>query len=88
MTSKQRARAEANFKAAMANLIGHPDFADFINILREQREIAIEDACTDSVIASQRTHMAAVGEIRAYKSIIAIYDEFIAQGSQLDDDEA
>lgn len=83
MTPKQRAAAEARIKHAMASLIGNPEFVQFINIIREQREIAIEDACRDSVIASQRAHMAAVGEIRAYKSIISVYDEFVARSSEV-----
>ncbi len=84
MTAKQRAAAEARIKHAMASLVGNPEFKSFVDVIREQREIAIEDACSDTVVASPRASMAAIGEIRAYKSIISVYDEFLAQASDSD----
>lgn len=79
MTRKQRDAQELRIKHAMSSLVRSPDFKAFIDILRENREIAIEDACNDGVIASQRMSMAAIGEVRAYKAIISIYDEYMAQ---------
>lgn len=82
MTAKQRAAAEERIRHAMASLVGNPEFVQFINVIREQREIALEDACSDKVVASQRASMAAIGEIRAYKSIISVYDEFLARATE------
>lgn len=82
MTEKQRQAADLRIRHAMASLVGNPEFAEFINIIREHRERAIEDACHDQVVANQRTSMAAIGEVRAYKSIIAVYDEFVAQAAE------
>lgn len=78
-TEKQGQTAALRIRHAMANLVGNPEFAEFINVIREQREIAIEDACAERVVANERTSLAAIGEVRAYKSIIAVYDEYVAQ---------
>jgi hypothetical protein len=77
MNAKQRAKRDAEIKVAMANLIQNQHFAAFIDVLREMREVSIEDACLDTTVASQRASMAAIGEIRAYKSIISVYDEAV-----------
>lgn len=77
MTSKERAARDAAIQGAMANLVTNPNFGEFINVVREQREVAIEDLCSERVMANERLVMAAVGELRAYKSIIAAYDEFL-----------
>jgi len=45
-------------------------------VLREQREVIIEDICRDDNIKSDRATMALVGELRALKGVIAVYDEY------------
>lgn len=76
MTAKQRQERDRQLRAAMSELVRDPRFEHFIDHLRDQREAAINDACLDSVVASQRASMAAIGEIRAYTGIIAAYDDF------------
>ena len=62
---------------AMATLIGNEAFGAFIDELREQQRTAVLDACNDKVIANERLSMAAIGEIRAYEAVIAMYDDFV-----------
>ena len=61
---------------AMSQLVPNTNFQQFINVLREQREVVIEDICRDDNIKSERTLMALVGELRALKGVIAVYDEY------------
>ena len=78
MTAQQQALKERQIREALVGLVGNPNFGRFMDVIREQREVAIEDACTNEVIANERVHMAAVGEIRAYKSILAAYEDIVA----------
>lgn len=61
---------------AMSQLVPNTNFQQFINVLREQREVVIEDICRDDNIKSERAMMALVGELRALKGVIAVYDEY------------
>jgi len=61
---------------AMSQLVPNTNFQQFINVLREQREVVIEDICRDDNIKSERALMALVGELRALKGVIAVYDEY------------
>ncbi len=79
MTAKQRKATEDRIRHAMASLVGNPEFVQFINMIRQHHEIAVEDACADHVVANERLSMAAIGEVRAYKAIISVYDEFVAR---------
>ncbi len=82
MTPNQRTAREARIKDAMSSLVQNPNFVGFIDVLRDCRENAIQDACKESVIASQRQSMAAIGEIRAYGEIIGLFDHYIALNEQ------
>lgn len=77
MTARERTAREAIIRGAMAELVRDQRFAEFINVIREQREMVIEDLCSDRVMASERLTMGAIGELRACKSIIAAYDDFV-----------
>jgi len=68
---RQRGIAEA-----MSQLIPNGNFQQFMGVLREQREVVIDDICRDDSIKSDRAMMALVGELRALKGIIAVYDEY------------
>lgn len=68
---RQRAIAEA-----MSQLIPNTNFQHFIGILREQREVVIEDICRDDSVRNERVAMALIGELRALKNIIGVYDEY------------
>lgn len=82
MTAKDRAKREAAIRGAMAQLIHDQRFQEFINVVREQREAVIDDLCNERVMASERLTLGAIGELRAFKSIIAAYDEFVGHVEQ------
>lgn len=82
MTSAERNARDARIRGAMAQLVMDPRFAEFMEVIREQREVAIEDLCSDHVLANERLTMAAVGEIRACKAILAAYDEFMERRAE------
>lgn len=77
MNARQRAAKDKAIKLAMSELIQDPRFVHFIDVLREWKEITLEDACTDRTVANERASMAAIGELRAYKAIISLYDEYV-----------
>lgn len=68
---RQRAIADA-----MSQLLPNQNFQQFVGVLRDQREVVIEDLCRDDSIKNERTMMALIGELRALKGIIAVYDEY------------
>jgi hypothetical protein len=77
MTNREREEFRQQAIAnAMAQLLPNTNFQQFINVLREQREVVIEDICRDDSIKSERATMALVGELRALKGVIAVYDEY------------
>lgn len=77
MTNREREEFRQQAVAnAMAQLLPNTNFQQFINVLREQREVVIEDICRDDNIKSDRAMMALVGELRALKGVIAVYDEY------------
>ena len=77
MTNREREEFRQQAIAnAMAQLLPNTNFQEFISVLREQREVVIEDICRDDNIKSDRATMALVGELRALKGIIAVYDEY------------
>lgn len=61
---------------AMSQLIPNQNFQQFIGVLREQREVVIEDLCRDDTVKDERATMALIGELRALKSIISVYDQY------------
>jgi hypothetical protein len=75
MTQRDR---DDRIRERLLPLVGEPHFEAFIEEIRQQREISIEDACSDPVIANERTHLSAIGEVRCYKNLLAIYDNLVA----------
>lgn len=61
---------------AMSQLIPNQNFQEFVGVIREQREVVIEDLCRDDSIKDERATLALIGELRALKNIIAIYDQY------------
>lgn len=61
---------------AMSELVPNLNFQEFMGVLRDQREVVIEDLCRDGVASDERATLALIGELRALKSIIAVYDEY------------
>ena len=78
MNAKQRAARDARIKASLEQLVTNVAFRDFMDLLAEQREVALEDALAERVIANERTSLTALGEVRCYNSIIAVYREILA----------
>lgn len=72
---QERLRQQA-IAEAMSQLIPNTNFQQFIGVLREQREVVIDDICNESVLKDERALMATIGELRALKGIIAVYDEY------------
>lgn len=61
---------------AMSQLIPNQNFQQFIGVIREQREVVIEDLCRDDIVKDERATLALIGELRALKGVIAVYDEY------------
>lgn len=78
MNARQRAIRSNAIRSSMIELARNSNFGHFIEIVREQRDAAIDDLCSDRV-ANERLTMVAIGEIRVYKSIIAAYEEVLDQ---------
>lgn len=70
----------------MAELVHDTRFEKFIDLVRDHRERAVMDACLDVTVKCPRASMAAIGEIRAYTSIIEAYDDFLDQPPPQDDE--
>lgn len=79
MTAKDRAQRDLAIRSAMADLIHDGRFGRFIDVLRDQREVVIEDFCSDRVTANERLEWAAKGELRAYQAIISTYEEYASR---------
>lgn len=67
---------------AMTPLVGLPQFAEFIDTIRELRDVATENAVRPETLKNQRTTLAAAGEVRAYLDIIAIYEAYKGQAEE------
>ncbi len=80
MTPREKA-AEKNrrIQQAMFPLVGDSRFIDFMELVREQRDSAVQDAVTDRVIANERMLSVALGEIRCYESLLSVYENFKQQ---------
>lgn len=81
MSQRDRnAERQRIFEGAMLELCRDPRFEHFIDAIREYRETSIDSLSNaPDIIKSERATLACIGEIAAYKSIIAIYDDFIAR---------
>jgi hypothetical protein len=79
MTPTQRKLRTEALKVSMANLVRNQHFADFVDLLRERENEAVAALCLEGTLKNERLSMAVVGEIRTYRDIIAIYDEFLSQ---------
>ena len=79
MTPRRRQVQERQIAGAMSELVLNPNFGKFIDLLREQREVVINDLCLESTVASERATLAAIGELRTYNPTIAAYDDHVAR---------
>lgn len=78
MTVKDRAARDVAIRGAMAQLVHDQRFTEFINVIRSQRDAAVEDLCLEKTMGNDRLTLGAIGEVRAYSSIIAVYDDFLS----------
>ena len=78
MTVAQQQEETRRVRDAMVALVGNDAFNTFMSVIREQREIVIEDLCNDAVASDERKTMAAIGELRCYKNILATHSEALA----------
>lgn len=85
MTPRKRQERDRRIGDAMKSLVGNQNFDLFMESIREQREIAILDACNDVVVQSQRASMAAIGEIKCYTNILDLYDAAQSQAAESSD---
>jgi len=74
-------RRQQAFQSAMAGLALDARFGLFIEVLREYREMAIDNLSTKEVIGNERASLACIGEAAAYKTIISIYEDFRKRGA-------
>jgi hypothetical protein len=82
MTAKQRQAKQQALQGAMSGLVLDPRFAEFIDLLRDQREVTMLDACSDAVVKCPRASMSAIGEIRCYSNIISTYEDFLNRAEE------
>lgn len=83
MTSLQIAQEKnRRIQAAMFPLIADPRFIAFMDTVEELKEESIEFAVNHDSAKEERVCLAALGEVRAYKNLLAIFDGYQDQLSQ------
>lgn len=76
------AEKSARLQQALYRLAGNDAFADFMDEIRELQRNAMLDSINDLVVKDERLTLAALGEIRAYEAIAALYEDFVQQHTQ------
>ncbi len=80
MTPRQKSQEKARrIQQAMFPLCGDSRFIEFMELIREQRDVAVQDAVSDRVISNERMLSVALGEIRTYESILSVFESFKQQ---------
>ncbi len=80
MTPRQKAQEKARrIQQAMFPLCGDTRFVEFMELIREQRDVAVQDAVSDRVLVNERMLSVALGEIRTYESILSVFESFKQQ---------
>lgn len=74
MSPKQKAAMHRRIADSMANLSGNPNFQDFIDLIRDYRDQAVEDLCSDRVVSNKRRTWTQIGAVATFNSIISIYE--------------
>lgn len=69
-------------EAAMTPLVGIPQFADYIEMLKELKDEAVAYSVDSDTVKSDRESLVVKGEIRAYLNQINIYRGQIEQLSE------
>jgi len=71
------------FQEAMAGLVMDGRFTHVIDVIREYREMTIRNLFEGNVIGNERATLACIGELRAYDSILSIYEDFRKRGAEV-----
>lgn len=80
----RKSKAQQNRDAmveAMTPLVLLPSFQNWIEVLRQTKESAVQYMINHTAVANERETLAAIGEVRAYSAIIQDYE---AQREQLE----
>lgn len=76
-------------ESAVFPLVGDPRFQDFMELMAQLKDEAIEFACSHDAVTSSRATLAALGEVRTYRNILSIYEnqkvEADERANQLDE---
>jgi len=82
--ARSKSAAQANREKlieAMTPLVLLPAFQNWIEVLRQNKDGAVQYMVDHTTVSSQRESLAACGEVRAYLTIISDYE---AQRQQLE----
>lgn len=85
MTIDQKQEKYRRLTEAMIPLVGDTRFIEFMEVVKDYKELAVENSLLDATIANERLTLASLGEVRAYKDIIGIYEnnlEIVLSNSQ------
>lgn len=69
-------------RQAMFPLVNDPRFRDFMAVVDELRDEAMDFAVSHDSVKDERVCLAALGEVRTYKNLLAIYDSYKEQAQQ------
>ena len=72
---------------AMLSLLANPAFEELIAEIREMKDAAVRDSVNDAVVGDTGKMLAAAGEIRAYLSILDLYQGFADNPQNVVDEE-
>jgi hypothetical protein len=61
-------------QAAITPLVGLPQFADFMEIVRDLKDEAVAASVSFETVASERNSLVAKGEVMAWINLLAIYE--------------
>lgn len=79
MTTRRQNTRQLRLKDAMLPLVADTRFQVFMEEVAEQQKVAVADATSDAVLGSERKLSVALGEVRAYQSILDLYYAFLEQ---------
>lgn len=78
MKSRRLDEKEQRIRAAMTPLISDQRFQEYMELIRELKDGAVEFAATHDAVKDARATLAALGSVRAYLDIISVYDSAVA----------
>lgn len=76
MTPQEKQQLLAN---SLKQLTTHPAFMEFVEAVKTMKDEAVASACSDKTFKTAYRTVAALGEVRAYRDILTLVDEYQAQ---------